>query len=150
MSRPALDALEGLLNGFGNMLKDICSKYSRVKPKLVIRGDYTDENDINILVVSNELSRDPRQAFEVLFDPENPKIVPVGMITEVFLSKLAEGDPFILEVLEDGKLLCADMEFYDYVMRLFREVRANYVRRGRTWIKVSRRTHQESSSERRV
>jgi len=138
------------------MLEGICSRYEHVKPRLVIlfgsyaRGDYTDESDIDILVVSDELPRDPRQAFEALFDPENPKIVPVGMNTEVFLTKLTEGEPFILEVLEDGKSLCADREFYDYVMRLFREVRVNYVRRDRTWIKVSKRTHQEAGLERHI
>jgi len=125
-------------------LEGICSRYGSVKPRLVIlfgsyvRGDYTDESDVDILVVSDELPRDPRQAFEALFDPENPKVVPIGMNTEVFLSKLAEGEPFILEVIEDGKPLCADREFYDRVMKLFREVRANYVRRGRAWIKISR------------
>jgi len=46
-------------------LEGICSRYERVKPRLVIlfgfyaRGDYTDESGIDILVVSDELPPRP-------------------------------------------------------------------------------------------
>jgi len=101
------------------------------------RGDYTDESDIDILVVSDNLSNDPRQASQQLFDSDNPRLMPLGMNTSVFLSKLKSGEPFVVEILEDGKLLCGDEDFYRYVMEIFREVRGRYIRRGKTWIRIT-------------
>jgi len=125
------------------MLESICSKYEHLKPKLIVlfgshaRGDYTDESDIDLLVVSDVLPRDPRQSFEELFDPEEPRITPIGLNTEVFLSKLRKGEPFILEILEDGRVLCVDEKFYEEIAKVFTEVRRKYVRRGKAWIRVS-------------
>jgi predicted nucleotidyltransferase len=54
-------------------------KYSKLNPKLVIlfgshaRGDYTDQSDVDILVVSDDLPADPRRCFEALFDPSMEK-----------------------------------------------------------------------------
>jgi len=124
------------------MLESICSKYEHLKPRLIVlfgshaRGDYTDESDIDLLVVSDMLPRDPRLSFEELFDPEEPRITPIGLNTEVFLSKLRRGEPFILEILEDGRVLCVDEKFYEEIARVFAEVRRKYVRRGRAWIRV--------------
>jgi len=124
------------------MLESICSKYEHLKPRLIVlfgsyaRGDYTDESDIDVLVVSDMLPRDPRQSFEKLFDPREPRITPIGLNTEVFLSKLRRGEPFILEILEDGRVLCVDEKFYEEIARVFTEVRRRYVRRGRTWIRI--------------
>jgi len=42
-----------------------------------------------------------------------------------------------LEVLEDGKILYVDPVFYEDVMRIYREARARFIRRGRTWIQVA-------------
>ena len=124
------------------MLESVCSKYEHLKPRLIVlfgshaRGDYTDESDIDVLVVSDMLPRDPRQSFEELFDPREPRITPIGLNTEVFLSKLRKGEPFILEILEDGRVLCMDEKFYEEIARVFTEVRRRYVRRGRAWIRV--------------
>lgn len=57
----------------------------------------------------------------MLVDPSNPNVQPVGLNTEVFLRKLREGDTFILEVLEDGKILYADEAFLSNVMQEFRK-----------------------------
>ena len=57
------------------------------------------------------------------------------MNTEVFLSKLRKGEPFVIEILEDGKILCGDRNFYEYVMSIYREIRKKYVRKGEAWIK---------------
>ena len=131
------------MSGLRVLLENICRKYRDLKPRLVMlfgsyaRGDYTDESDIDILVVSDHMSRDPREAFQQLYDSEEPKIMPIGMNTEVFISKLKRGEPFILEIIEDGKVLCKDTEFYNHVLKLYREVRRRYIRRGKTWIKIS-------------
>ncbi len=134
--------LRRLLSGLKVLLRNIYEKYRDLRPKLIIlfgsyaRGDYTNESDIDILVVSDHIPKDPRLAFQKLYDPEEPKIIPIGMNTEVFLSKVKKGEPFILEIIEDGKVLYKDEEFYNYVLKLYGEVRRRYVRKGRTWIRV--------------
>lgn len=122
---------------------DLCSKYAKHKPKLVVlfgsyaRGDYTDASDIDVLVVADDLPRDPREAYEALFDPDMPRVSPIGMQTSVFLKKLEEGSTFILEILEDGKILCADGEFLEQIREIYSRVRPKFQRRGKLWIGIS-------------
>ena len=117
----------------------LCGKYERFSPRLVVlfgsraRGDHLEDSDIDVLVVSDALPRDPREAFEALYDPSDPLVMPIGMNTSVFVRKLREGNTFVLEVLEDGRILCGDPSFISEVTRLYREVRRRYVRRGRAW-----------------
>ncbi|MEM2005092.1 MAG: nucleotidyltransferase domain-containing protein [Zestosphaera sp.] len=95
------------------MLSDLIDKYRRYTLKLVApfgsraRGDYTDDSDIDLLVVADDLPKNPR-----------------------------EGSTFILEVLEDGKILYAEEEFLNEVMDSYRDVRKRYIRRGRTWVRL--------------
>ncbi|MEM4519049.1 MAG: nucleotidyltransferase domain-containing protein [Sulfolobales archaeon] len=56
-------------------LKDLVEEYRRkLSLKLVVlfgsraRGDYTDKSDVDILVVADELPKDPREAFVILRD----------------------------------------------------------------------------------
>ncbi len=122
---------------------ELLTKYRRFSPKLVMifgsraRGDFTDESDLDVLVVSDELPKDPREAFSLLYSEEYPRVMPLGMNTPVFLRKLKEGSTFILEVIEDGKVVMADEEFLSTVLRLFREMRGRYRREGKLWIRLS-------------
>ncbi len=100
------------------------------------RGDYTEESDVDVLVVADDLPRDPREAFAALYDPEEPLVQPLGMNTLVFLEKLRRGNPFILEVLEDGVILCGDPAFLELVERLYAEARRCWERRGKAWIRT--------------
>lgn len=100
------------------------------------RGDYTEESDIDILVVGDFIPRDPREAYSTLVDPGFPRVRPIGFNTEVFLKKLREESTFILEVLEDGKILYADEEFLALVNKEFSRIRCRFRRLGKTWIKI--------------
>ncbi len=126
-------------------LEGLVAKYLRFKPKLIVlfgsraRGDYTDSSDYDILVVSDELPGDPREAFDRLYDLDYPNVFPIGMSTSSFLRRLEKGSTFILEVLEDGKVLSADEDFLQEVMAKFKEVRRRFRREGRTWILVTRK-----------
>jgi len=136
------ESLNGLVE---SLRRKLCRVYSVFKPRLIIlygsyaRGDYTEDSDIDVLVVADELPRDPRDAYEKLVKlimNDDPRITPIGMNTEVFVRKLERGEPFILEVIEDGKILCHDNEFLDKVMKTYREKRKNYERIGSLWVKV--------------
>lgn len=101
------------------------------------RGDYTEESDVDILVVGDSIPKDPRTAYSILIDSRYPRVQPIGFNTEVFLNKLREGCTFILEILEDGKILYANEEFLALVNREFSCTRSRYKRAGKTWIKIT-------------
>ena len=121
------------------MFEGLCEKYSKFRPRLVVlfgsyaRGDYTESSDVDVLIVSDVFPKDPREGFRMAFDPEEPKVMPVAMNTEVFLKKLRNGSTFVLEVLEDGKVLCSDEGFLRVVREAFTEVRKRFRREGRVW-----------------
>ena len=100
------------------------------------RGDYTDESDVDVLVVADHLPSDPREAYEVVKRVVGGRVQPTCFTTSSFLRKLRGESTFIMEVLEDGKIAYADAEFLEEVLAVYREVRARWVRRGRTWERV--------------
>ncbi len=118
---------------------EICELYGNLNPKLVIlfgsyaRGDYTEESDIDVLVVSDDLPTDPREAFHLAFRIENPKIEPTAMNTGIFMRKLEEGSTFILEIIEEGKILCRDEKFIEEVKSKYSEIRRRFKRGGKVW-----------------
>uniref|UniRef100_A0A7C4NJF4 Polymerase beta nucleotidyltransferase domain-containing protein n=1 Tax=Ignisphaera aggregans TaxID=334771 RepID=A0A7C4NJF4_9CREN len=101
------------------------------------RGDYTDRSDIDVLVVADDLPKDPRESFALLRDTSFVNVNPIGFNTESFLKKLKDGSVFVIEVIEDGKILYADNEFLDKVMNIYRDVRKKYARQGKTWYLIS-------------
>lgn len=115
-----------------------------LQAKLVIlfgsraRGNYTESSDYDVLVVDDKIPTDPRKVDDELylkakrmFDGE---VDAVFMNTSVFLKKLNEGVPFILEVIEDGKVLERDEEFWREIKKIYEEVRKKYIREGNNWI----------------
>ncbi len=70
-------------------------------------------------MVSDSLPEDPREAFTLLYDRNEPMVMPIGFNTRVFMKLLEEARPFILEVLEDGVVLCGDKEFIEKVYKMF-------------------------------
>ncbi len=120
----------------------LCKKYETVNPRLVIvfgsraRGDHLEHSDLDVLVVADSLPSDPRRAFELLYDPEDPLITPIGLNTQLFMKKLNQGSAFILEILEDGIVICGDPDFKEQVLETYRSIRRCYMRIGKTWIKM--------------
>ena len=120
-------------------LRDLAEKLKDYGVRLVVlfgsvvRGDYTEESDVDVLVVADRLPSDPRDAYEVVKRVVDARVQPTCFTTSSFLKKLRSESTFIMEVLEDGKVVYADAEFLEEVLAVYREVRARWVRRGRTW-----------------
>jgi hypothetical protein len=55
------------------------------------------------------------------------------MSTQVFLKKLEDGSTFILEAIEDGKIICGEEDFIKEVMGKIKEVRKRFKRKGKLW-----------------
>jgi hypothetical protein len=62
------------------------------------------------------------------FNLNYPKVIPTPMNTQVFLKKLEDGSTFILEAIEDGKIICGEEDFIKEVMEKFKEVRKRFKR----------------------
>jgi predicted nucleotidyltransferase len=122
-------------------LNDIVEKIKAYGVKLVVlygsmaRGDYTVESDIDILIVADNFSRDPRDGYEIVMKYVNPRVHPVCLNTDSFRKLLENESTFILEILEDGKILYSDKVFLEETLNKYREIRKKWTRRGKTWIK---------------
>lgn len=100
------------------------------------RGDYTENSDVDVLVVADEFPRDPREAYAIVAKLADPKVVPTCFNTESFVKKLENESTMIMEVLEDGKVVYADEGFFEEVIAKYREVRKRWTRSGKTWKRV--------------
>jgi len=99
------------------------------------RGDYTEESDIDILVVADSFPSDPREAYEIVKREVTPRVEPTCFSTSRYLRKLESGSPFLIEILEDGKVVYADPEFLEKALSILKEVRKKWARRGKVWEK---------------
>ncbi len=123
-------------------LKNIVSKFIDYNVKLVVlfgsraRGDYSEESDIDVLIVADGLPGDPREAFEIVMRRVDPRVHTVCFRTSSFLKKLEDESTFIMEILEDGKIIYADRDFMEEVMLRYRSVRSRWIRRGRMWERI--------------
>lgn len=103
------------------------------------RGDFTNNSDYDVLVVGDEIPHDPRKVPNDLYH-KFIKMFPgevdvVFMNTEVFLKKLREGSTFLLQIIEEGKVIEKDEEFWREVVEIYNKVRPLYERRGKAWIR---------------
>jgi len=100
------------------------------------RGDYTEDSDVDVLVVADGLPKDPREAYAVVARLAGPRVAPTCFNTESFVRKLEGESTMIMEVLEDGKVVYADEGFLEEVMAKYRETRRRWTRSGKTWKRV--------------
>ncbi|PSO04835.1 DNA polymerase subunit beta [Candidatus Marsarchaeota G2 archaeon ECH_B_SAG-G06] len=104
------------------------------------RGDFTQHSDYDVLMVSDEIPKDPsgvsNQLFMKTLNMFQEDVDAVFMNTDVFLNKLEEGGPFILEIIVDGKVLEKDEDFWKRVLQIYSNVRAHYERRGKEWVRI--------------
>jgi predicted nucleotidyltransferase len=124
-------------------LEELIDRLMRYNVRLVIlfgsrvRGDYTGESDVDVLIVADELPEDPRESFAIIYRYVSPKIHPICLRTTSFLRKLRGESTFIMEILEDGRVVYADGKFLEEVMSIYRDVRSKWVRKGKTWERIS-------------
>lgn len=92
------------------------------------RGDWMESSDIDLLIVSDDLSDDPAENFIRL---KRESVEPHGFSTRRFLDELERPNLLILDALEYGKRLIADEEFMKLVERKFEEIKKKY---GLRWV----------------
>jgi len=104
----------------------------RYRVKLVIlfgsmaRENCTDESDIDILIVADNIPNNPREAYQITREVTeliDPRIQPIALKTESFLKKLEKENTFIIEILEDEKIIYTDKQFLEKTTQLYKEIR---------------------------
>jgi len=125
-------------------LRVVAEKLGTYRVRLVVlfgsraRGDYTDESDIDLLIVADDLPKDPREAYDAVRKLIcDARIHPVCFRTDSFIKRLEDESTFIMEVIEDGKMIYADEAFLEEAMTKYREKRRKWTRKGKTWEKVT-------------
>jgi predicted nucleotidyltransferase len=103
------------------------------------RGDYTENSDYDVLVVGDEIPKDPRKVPDELYLSVvrmfPGEVDAIFMNTEVFMKKLSEGSPFILQIIEEGRVIEKDEEFWKEVINVYNKIRPLYERRGKAWVR---------------
>ena len=87
------------------------------------RGDWRESSDIDLLIVSDDLSDDPAENFVKL---KRGCVEPHGFSTRRFMAELEKPNLLIMDALEYGKRLIADREFMKLVESKFEEVKKKY------------------------
>jgi predicted nucleotidyltransferase len=77
------------------------SQYRAIIFGSVARGDFIQESDTDLLIISDEFPQSIKARIDILFDirDETPEIEPIGWREEEYQSRKAQGDPF-LKILE--------------------------------------------------
>jgi predicted nucleotidyltransferase len=125
-------------------LKELVARFADYRVRLVFlfgsyaRGNYTNESDIDLLIVADNLPSDPREAYEIFLKQFNLglRIHPVCLNTNTFRKLLENESTFIMEILEDGRVIYADEAFLSETMEKYREIRKKWSRRGKMWVRI--------------
>ncbi|MEM4648788.1 MAG: nucleotidyltransferase domain-containing protein [Nitrososphaerota archaeon] len=92
------------------------------------RGDWMESSDIDLLIVSDDLSDDPAENFIRL---KRGRVEPHGYSARRFLEELEKPNLLILDALEYGERLVVDDEFMRVVENKREEVKRRY---GLKWV----------------
>ncbi|ASJ04953.1 MULTISPECIES: nucleotidyltransferase domain-containing protein [Thermococcus] len=117
-----------------------------LNPKLILlygsvaRGTFGLGSDVDVLVVAEDLPRNPNERLKLLYDldrtraPIDAKAYTPGEIRKMLL----RGHPLILDALSDGKVLYADEDYLEELTAMFNAVRRKFRRFERGWIRIER------------
>jgi len=86
----------------------------------LVRGDWTQSSDIDILLVADELSRDPGENYARL---KSYGVEPFAFNTEEFVRQVARPNPLALDALQYGLVVTADEEYRKKVFMAFDETK---------------------------
>ncbi|ARM77203.1 DNA polymerase subunit beta [Acidianus manzaensis] len=103
------------------------------------RGDFTESSDYDVLYVDDDILKDPKRVDNQLYlkivNMFPSDVDALFMNTEIFLKKLHSSDPFILQIIEEGKIIEKDDSFWEKVMEIYKEKRKEWTRVGKMWIR---------------
>ncbi|MFA4955970.1 MAG: nucleotidyltransferase domain-containing protein [Candidatus Methanoperedens sp.] len=132
-----------------NNVRDILAEYSKVvSSKLgkftgvlygsMARGDYNVWSDIDFLVISDKLPKNPLKRLEFLYSLTETPIEVKGYTRNEFLKMIEKRNPMALDSLVEGKIIMDD-GFWKIAMIKFEDVKERYelVKEPKRWVSIS-------------
>jgi len=118
----------------------------KLKPKLILlhgsiaKGTFGLGSDVDILIVADELPRNPNERLELLYalDRTRAPIDAKAYTPNEVRKMLSKGHPLIMDALEDGKVLYAEEEYLRELLREFKSAKRKFRRFERGWIRIER------------
>ncbi|WP_237705095.1 nucleotidyltransferase domain-containing protein [Thermococcus zilligii] len=116
----------------------------KLRPKLVLlhgsvaKGTFGLGSDVDIFIVAEKLPKNLNARLELLYSLDRTRApIDVKAYTPDEVRRmLSKGHPLIMDALEDGRVLYADGEYLEEILREFREAKRRFRRFERGWIRV--------------
>ena len=119
-----------MLNFAEKVLQEVRRYIETLRSRFVLRlvilfgsfaqNSWTEDSDIDVLVVADELSPDIGENFTVLVEG---RIEPFGVKSDRFFDEIRSLNFVVLDALETGKVLFADEDFKEKTWKVFEETK---------------------------
>ncbi|GFN21709.1 nucleotidyltransferase domain-containing protein [Thermanaeromonas sp. C210] len=101
-------------------VQQLCAEH---KPELILlfgsgaRGDYTEESDLDVLVVLDKLKEN---TWQEVYKHSRGTVLPVVWPKERLLQELKNNNDFLRTVIEEGIFLAGDRDWWDGLRKEFK------------------------------
>lgn len=96
-------------------LKKVLGPISAAIYGSVVRGDFNIGSDIDIVVISDALAKDPLERMEVLHRYAQGREEPKGYRLDEFIKMIKRKHPTTIGIIKEGKILVDDLRVFDPV-----------------------------------
>ena len=96
-------------------LKGVLDPISAAIYGSVVRGDFNIGSDIDILVISDSLAKDPLERMKVLYRYVKGREEPKGYRLDEFRRMIKRKHPTAIGIMNEGKILVDDLNVFDPV-----------------------------------
>ena len=96
-------------------LKEVLGPISAAIYGSVVRGDFNIGSDIDIVVISDALAKDPLERMKVLFRYTRGREEPKGYRLNEFRKMIKRKHPTAIGIMNEGKILVDDLKVFDPV-----------------------------------
>jgi predicted nucleotidyltransferase len=93
-------------------LREVLGPISAAIYGSVVRGDFNIGSDIDIVVISDALAKDPLERMEVLFRYTQGREEPKGYRLNEFKKMIKQRHPTALGIINEGKILIDDLKVF--------------------------------------
>ncbi|MDJ0270690.1 MAG: nucleotidyltransferase domain-containing protein [Aigarchaeota archaeon] len=99
-----------------------------------VRGDFTENSDIDICLIGENLPSDELERRSMRGFYSAPKLSVIAYTPDEFLTMLKDLNPVVMDIVHEGLALFDD-GFFDEARQLFRELQKKYsiIRDGKAW-----------------
>ncbi len=127
-----------VLKEYSKVVSSKLGRFTGVLYGSMARGDYNIWSDIDFLVISDKLPKNPLKRLEFLYSLTDTPIEVKGYTRKEFLQMLEKRNPLALDALVEGKVVVED-GFWETAKIKFEDVKKRYelIKGNKCWISLS-------------